>query len=958
MSGTKPDSEQGAPGTVSTGDSTAPESKPTVTQAPRDSVDLQQMGPYRLLEQIGEGGMGAVYLAEQTEPVRRRVAIKLIKLGMDSQQVIARFETERQALAMMDHPNIARVFDAGTSERGRPYFVMEYIQGVPITEHCDRNRLPVGERLDLFIRVCHAVGHAHQKGIIHRDIKPSNILVEYIDETATPKIIDFGVAKATAHRLTERTLFTERGQLIGTPEYMSPEQAEASGQDVDTRADIYSLGVLLYELLTGTLPFDPETLRQAGFSEIQRIIRDVDPPRPSTKLSSLGQVTDSAAPPGASEHQPNEPGLSSIDEVARNRQCDASVLARDVRGDLDWIVMKCLEKDRTRRYEGVHGLALDIQRHLRHEPVHATPPSPAYRLRKFVRRNRGGVLAGSVVTLALLVALVGISTFAVRETRARVREAEQLKIAEQNEQKAQRVLWFLQNMLESVTPERARGKDTTLLREVLDRAAQQADEELVNQPEALAAVHNTIGITYLGLGRYDEADTSLSAALRIRRRVLGDEHVDVADTLSNLGTVKMRMGDYSAAEPFLQEAVATKRKLFGENDVRLTVTLNNLANALNNLGRTDEAEQIHRQILALRRNMSGNEHPDVAVTLNNLAFLLMNEGKYDSAETMFREALDIRHKLYGDNHPDVALGSLNLGHLLMRTGRHAEAEPLFVKALELRRRLSGDEHPDTGYALNGLASNHHKQGNYSIAEPLFREALPILEKAFGNDDWRVVRVMADFAAVLRLQGKHDEAEAIYHELLARHRQSANAESMIKTLDSLGRVQQARGNLDAAETTIRECLSLRRESLPAGHPGIARSLVSLGRLLAERERPGEADLLYREALTIVEKIEPPDPVAVAVCRIGLGRALTKLGKYAEAESLLLKTEGVAGEIPEFSKRVFRAALMALVDLYDSWHVADPGSGYEAKAVEWRARVDRLQASSQPITPQTASSADGS
>jgi serine/threonine protein kinase len=372
----------------------------TVEYRPTHAADRTRIGRYKILQEIGEGGFGIVHMAEQQEPVRRKVALKIIKLGMDTKQVIARFEAERQALALMDHPNIARVLDAGATETGRPYFVMELVRGITITGYCDQNKLSAAERLELFLPVCHAVQHAHQKGIIHRDLKPNNVLVTLHDAKPVPKVIDFGIAKATSQRLTEKTLFTGFRQFLGTPEYMSPDQAEISGLDVDTRTDIYSLGVLLYELLTGTTPFDAKTLRGASYDEILRTIREVEPPTPSARLHTLSATQDAAA-------------------IARLRRSEPAALSRQLRGDLDWIAMKAMEKDRTRRYQTANDLAADIERHLRNEPVIAGPPGPAYKFSKFVRRHRFGVLGGSVVGAALLIGLSMATAGLIQANRAR-----------------------------------------------------------------------------------------------------------------------------------------------------------------------------------------------------------------------------------------------------------------------------------------------------------------------------------------------------------------------------------------------------------------------------------------------------------------------------------------------------------------------------------------------------------
>jgi len=407
------------------------------TETPVRPAETPVEGPgthinqYTLLQKIGEGGFGSVFMAEQERPVRRRVALKIIKLGMETRQVIARFEQERQALAIMDHPNIAKVLDGGTTDTGRPFFVMELVNGVQITEYCDRQHLTTRERLELFIPVCNAIQHAHQKGIIHRDIKPSNVLVTLHDDKPVPKVIDFGVAKATNQRLTEKTLFTEFRTIIGTPVFMSPEQAEMSGLDIDTRTDVYSLGVLLYELLTGTTPFDVKSLLEAGYGEMQRIIREVEPPRPSTRLTAMADT---------------------LPNVAAQRGMEPAKLSKVVRGDLDWIAMKCLEKDRTRRYETANGLAMDVLRYLQGEPIVAAPPSARYRFRKFVRRHRVGVMAGGAIALVLLLGVLGTTAgmvWAVREAR----------VARTQRDMAQQIAAFMAATLEGAGASRTRGDE-------------------------------------------------------------------------------------------------------------------------------------------------------------------------------------------------------------------------------------------------------------------------------------------------------------------------------------------------------------------------------------------------------------------------------------------------------------------------------------------------------------------
>jgi eukaryotic-like serine/threonine-protein kinase len=699
------------------------------------SESHQPVGPYRLLQRLGSGGMGEVWLAEQMEPVRRRVALKLIKAGMDTDEVVARFESERQALAMMDHPTIAKVFDAGSTTAGRPYFAMEYVPGVPITEHCDTLRLSTRDRLKLFIQVCAGVQHAHQKAVIHRDLKPSNVLVTVQDRKATPKIIDFGVAKAIAQPLTEKTIYTQFGAMVGTPEYMSPEQAGLTAQDVDTRTDVYSLGAILYQLLVGALPFESRDLRQGGYEGLRKKILEEEPSWPSARIRTLG--------------------ASSV-VAARNRGAERSMLARQLEGDLDWITMKALEKDRDRRYGSPSDLAADIRRHLNNEPVLASPASLAYRAGKFFRRHRFGVAVAAAAAL-LLMAFAGVMAFQARRI-ARERDR-----ANREVQVSQRVTEFLTGLFAVSDPGEAKG-NTVTAREILDKGSEKILRELNHEPVIQARLMDTMGGVYDNLGLYDRATPLLQNALSIRRHALGNENIEVADSLVHLGNLAYHKGDLATAETSLRQALAMRREVPGNEPLDTATNLTGLAKVLRQKetgGAIDEAERYYREALATRRKVLGGDDPAIADSLNNLAMLLYaNKHDYAAAEPLFRESLAMYRRLTGGEDVEVAITMNNLALLLGQKGQYDEAEQLFRRALAMNRRILGENHPVVATFVNNLATLLKRKGDFNGAESLYRQAIDAERKVFPEDHWEIATIKSLLGGCLIAERRYREAEPL------------------------------------------------------------------------------------------------------------------------------------------------------------------------------------------------------
>ena len=769
-----------------------------------------KVGPYRILQRIGQGGMGEVFLAEQREPLRRRVALKVIKPGMDSRSVVARFELERQALAMMNHPCIAQVHDAGTTERGLPFFVMEYVDGEPITSYCDRHKLSTKERIDLFLRVCEGVQHAHQKAILHRDLKPSNILVTLDGETAQPKIIDFGVAKATAQPLTKATLFTELGNIVGTPEYMSPEQADAGRQDIDTRSDIYSLGVLLYELLTGSLPFESETLRRAGYAEICRIIREQDPPRPSTRLSTLGGRTT---------------------QIAAARNTEARWLRSQLRGDLDWIVLKALAKERSRRYDTANGLAMDLRRHLASEPVLAGPPTASYRLRKLLRRHRGLFLALAAVGLVLLVT----SVFSTLQWRRAERESQRARVAGE---KAQRVAGFLGDMLAGVGPAVALGRDTTLLREVLDSTARRASDELATQPEVESELRGVIARTYRDLGEYQAAEREARRRLDVAVATYGDSSLEADVARADLGAVLYYLGELEPASELLGDSGERLELALGAGSRPALEARAALAQTHLYLGHLEEARRLCEQQLPVARASLG-EQDDVT-----LAFLLvLAQTRADAlddagAGETYGELVELLSQKHGPEHPYTLAALVSRGWYHRIWKRFEAARVDTARALEGMRRVLGDEHSETLVAINNLAVILKDLGRYDEAEPLYLEALETGRRIQGEDHPETVPSLVNIAAFYLQQGRLNDASR-YARQSVQVADRALPEAHIGrgfARSIVGEVAAARGDWPRATESLSQAWQILVETLPPGHP----RLPELARELVEAaEKSGDA-----------------------------------------------------------------------------------------------------------------------
>lgn len=723
------------------------ENTPTVADgvgAPAARIP-ERVGRYRIIRELGRGGVGQVYLAEQAQPVRRQVALKLLLAGSASDNILKRFESERQAMALLNHPNIAQIYDAGTSDEGFSYIAMEYVPGEPITDHAEHHALGLQARLDLFLSVCDGIQHAHQKGILHRDIKPSNVLVTDLDRSATPKIIDFGLAKAVGFALTEDPLHTRQDLAVGTPAYMAPEQL--TGDGADTRSDVYALGVLLYQLLTGEPPVDPTSLTGSSVLEIARVLQEEVPERPSRRLAR--RLEEGEVEPAA-----------------------ANDVQRALRTDLDWVILKALEKDPERRYGSAHDLAADVERYLDQEPVTARRPTLRYRVGKYLRRHAWLVAGTSAAVIALTL------TIAWGFQRSRAEAARATREAATAEQ----VSDFLVELFEVSDPGEAGGESVTA-RELLDRGAERIKTELVGQPLVQARLLDTMGTVYIQLGLYQRAEEMMQRAVQLYEVERGDSE-ELALALESLAWVHFQQGRYRQAVDPLERSLSIRERILEPGDALIGESLNNLAALHRELGNHQRAEDLYRRSIVL---LEGSDGSAIAYPIANLATVLHDQERYGEAEPLHLRALEIRLAVHGPDHPEVALSYNDVGWFYYLTGDYERAEDYHLRCLELERELYDPEHPNIALSLNNLGLVDLEQGELDSAEDRFNQALAMRRKRLQPDHPNIAKSLQGLGRVAAARGERERAVELLTQALeifersrgADHRDTAEARELVR-----------------------------------------------------------------------------------------------------------------------------------------------------------------------------------
>ena len=884
------------------------------------------IGRYRIIRLLGEGGMGAVYEAEQEQP-RRRVALKAIRAGLASPEMLRRFEHEAQALGRLHHPGIAQIYEAGAADTGfgpQPYFAMEFIHGASLVRYAEEHRLNTQQRLELMARICEAVHHAHQRGIIHRDLKPGNILV---DETGQPKIVDFGVARATDLD-AQATRQTDSGQILGTLAYMSPEQVLADPLELDTRSDVYALGVILYELLAGRLPYQVSGL----LPQAVQTIREEDPAR-----------------------------LSSID--------------RTYRGDVETIAAKAMEKDKARRYSSAAELGADIQRYLRNEPIVARRSTAAYQLRKFARRH-SALVAGVAAAFFMLTAGVVASTWEAAQARRAEQEAlrqrdraaaaqrtaqserdravaaEQAATEERNRALAEKqhadtasaaskaISDFLQNdLLAQASAENQARPDNRpdsdlKVRTALDRAAARIAGRFDSQPLVEADIRNTIALTYKQLGIYPEAQRQYERVRELRQRVLGADHRDTLRSMHALASVYTAQGKYALAEALMLQALRGERRVLGENSVDAHITAGGLASIYLLEGRLAEAEPLTVEAVDFRLRTSGPENPETLIAMNNLAVLYGQEGKHAEAEQLYTKVLEIRRRINGPEHPHTLNVMNNLSVALFSQGKYVAAESLLAPLVETTRRVLGDEHPWTLDVLYNLAFVYRCEGKLAAAEPLALKNLEVWRRTLGEQHPRTLSGATQLAVVYRLEGRFAEAETIATKTVETQRRVLGERhpNVATGMTNLGTLYQEEGKSAEADALLTKALVLDRRVLGSEHVATGTCLTALAKLRLAQDRYVEAESLLRESLgpriTAGAYVWQP-----AERRSLLGLALMGQSRFAEAEAFLISGyRGLVERGSDLPATVsVRDAGVRLVQLYDSW-------GKPEKAAEWRKELD--------------------